>query len=87
MKQIHRLLPLLFTVLTLSVYGQTPIDFDKIETHDPNAPRFSEPQGYQTLGIDIGLSYQTSDVRAAWGGWGIGLTYEKNLTHQTTTHA
>ncbi len=83
MKQIHCLLPFLFAVLTFSAFGQTPIDFDKIETRDPNAPRFSEPQGYQTLGVDIGLSYQTSDVRAAWGGWGIGLTYEKNFGHQT----
>lgn len=83
MKQIHRLLLFLFVVLTLTAFGQTPIDFDKVEVRDPNAPRFSEPQGYQTLGIDIGLSYQTSDVRAAWGGWGIGLTYEKNLAHRT----
>ncbi len=83
MKQIHRLLPILFAILTFSVYGQSTIDFDKVEIPDPNAPRFSEPQGYQTLGIDIGLSYQTSDVRAAWGGWGIGLTYEKNLAHRT----
>lgn len=83
MKQIRRFLPLFFAVLTLTVFGQTDIDFDKIETKNANAPRFSEPKGYRTLGIDIGLSYQTSDVRAAYGGWGIGLTYEKNLAHLT----
>lgn len=83
MKQIHRFLPFIFAVLTLSLFGQTPIDFDKVPTNNPNAPRFSEPQGYQTLGVDIGLSYQTSDVRSAWGGWGIGVTYEKNFGHQT----
>lgn len=83
MKQIHLLFPFLFACLALPVFGQTTIDFDKIETPNPNAPRFNEPQGYQTLGLDVGLSYQTSDVRAAYGGWGIGLTYEKNLGHRT----
>jgi hypothetical protein len=81
MKQVRRLLPLLFAVLTLSVFGQT-IDFDKVETRDPNAPFFKEPQDYRTLGIDVGVSYQTSDVRPVWGGWGIGLTYEKNMVHE-----
>ena len=83
MKQIHLILLLFFAVLTFPVFGQTPIDFDKVETTDPDAPRFSEPHGYQTLGFDIGWSYQTSDVRAAYGGWGIGLTYEKNIAHLT----
>jgi Bacterial Ig domain len=82
MKQIRLLLPLLFAVLTLSVFGQTPIDFDKIDVKDPNAPFFDEPQDYRTLGVDVGLSYQTSDVRPVWGGWGIGVTYEKNMVHQ-----
>jgi hypothetical protein len=82
MKQIRLLLPLIFVVLTLSAFSQTPIDFDKIETKDPNAPFFDEPQDYRTLGIDVGLSYQTSDVRPVWGGWGIGVTYEKNMVHQ-----
>ena len=81
MKQIRLILPLFFAALTCSMFGQTPIDFDKVETTDPNAPRFNEPQGYQTVGIDIGFSYQTSDVRAAYGGWGIGLTYEDNFFH------
>jgi hypothetical protein len=81
MKLFHRLLPLLFAVLTLSVFGQT-IDFDKVETKDPNAPFFKEPQDYRTLGVDVGVSYQTSDVRPVWGGWGIGLTYEKNMVHE-----
>jgi Bacterial Ig domain len=81
MKQFYRLLPLLFAVLTLSVFGQT-IDFDKVETKDPNAPFFKEPQDYRTLGVDVGVSYQTSDVRPVWGGWGIGLTYEKNMVHE-----
>jgi hypothetical protein len=82
MKQVRHLLPLLFVLLTGSVFGQTPIDFDKIETKDPNAPFFDEPQDYRTLGIDVGLSYLTSDVRPVWGGWGIGLTYEKNILHE-----
>jgi hypothetical protein len=81
MKQFRRLLPLLFAVLTFSLFGQT-IDFDKVETKDPNAPFFKEPQDYRTLGIDVGVSYQTSDVRPVWGGWGIGLTYEKNMVHE-----
>ncbi|MDZ7881139.1 MAG: Ig-like domain-containing protein [Saprospiraceae bacterium] len=81
MKQVRCLLSLLCAILTLSVFGQT-IDFDKVETKDPNAPFFKEPQDYRTLGIDVGVSYQTSDVRSVWGGWGIGLTYEKNMVHQ-----
>jgi hypothetical protein len=82
MKQVRLLLPLIFAVLTFQVFAQTPIDFDKVETKDPNAPFFDEPQDYRTLGVDIGLSYQTSDVRPVWGGWGIGVTYEKNMVHQ-----
>ena len=82
MKQLRLLLLLLFAVCARSTFAQTPIDFDKIEIKDPNAPFFDEPQDYRTLGIDIGLSYLTSDVRAAWGGWGIGITYEKNMVHQ-----
>jgi hypothetical protein len=81
MKQVRRLLPLILAVLTLSIFGQT-IDFDKVETKDPNAPFFKEPQDYRTLGIDVGVSYQTSDVRPVWGGWGFGLTYEKNMVHE-----
>jgi hypothetical protein len=80
MKKFHCLLPLLFAILTTTVFGQT-IDFDQVETKDSNQLFFDEPQDYRTLGIDVGLSYQTSDVRAVWGGWGVGVTYEKNITH------
>ncbi|MBL7813694.1 MAG: hypothetical protein JNL70_01725 [Saprospiraceae bacterium] len=43
---------------------------------------FDEPKGYKTLGLDVGLSYQSSDVKSSFGGWGVGLTLEKNLAHQ-----
>ena len=38
--------------------------------------------GYTTFGINGGWSYQTSDVRAAPGGFGFGLTLGKNLYYQ-----
>jgi Bacterial Ig domain len=81
MKQMRPFLTFLLAILAFSAFGQT-IDFDKIETPDPNKPFFDEPQDYRTLGIDVGISYLTSDVRAVWGGWGIGVTYEKNMVHQ-----
>ena len=35
--------------------------------------------GYLTFGINGGLSYQTSDVKARFNGYGLGLTLGKNL--------
>ncbi|MBK7410614.1 MAG: hypothetical protein IPJ40_22680 [Saprospirales bacterium] len=35
--------------------------------------------GYLTFGINGGLSYQTSDVKARLNGYGLGLTLGKNL--------
>jgi large repetitive protein len=36
-------------------------------------------RGYVTLGLNGGLSYQSSDVRARFDGYGLGLTLAKNL--------
>ena len=44
---------------------------------------FNETSGYNTFGIDIGLSYQSSDVKSKLGGWGAGITLEHNLIHET----
>jgi hypothetical protein len=82
MKKTFRLLTAFIFVLTtmVSVFGQ-----DATPTTTTNATikpaQFNEPQGYLTLGLDVGLSYLTSDVKAAFGGWGAGLTLEKNLLH------
>ncbi len=81
MKKIRLLGVLIFAVLASTVFGQT-IDFDQVVTKDSNQLFFDEPLDYRTLGVDVGISYQTSDVRAVWGGWGIGLTYEKNMVHE-----
>ncbi len=38
--------------------------------------------GYYTLGINGGWSYQTSDIKAARGGFGFGATLARNLYQQ-----
>lgn len=39
--------------------------------------------GYWTFGINAGISYQSSDVRALNGGYGFGATLAKNLYQRT----
>jgi hypothetical protein len=80
MKKTFRLLTsfmLLLTVLT-TVHGQ-----NTSQNATSTIQHFNEPKGYKTLGIDVGLSYQSSDVKSAFGGWGLGVTLEKNLAHTT----
>ncbi len=67
---------MLFLTTLTSAMGQNTQQNDK-----PVVPPFNEPQGYLTLGLDVGLSYQSSDVKSAFGGYGLGLTLEKNLKH------
>lgn len=82
MKKNFRLLTVFMFVLTtmVSVFGQDAAPTTTTNTTIKPA-QFNEPQGYLTLGLDVGLSYLTSDVKAAFGGWGTGLTLEKNLLH------
>lgn len=39
-------------------------------------------RGYYTFGINAGWSYQTSDVRAAKGGFGFGATLARNIYYR-----
>ena len=80
MKKNFRFLTAFLLVLTTiaSVWGQ-----EAPQNATPTIQHFNEPQGYGTLGLDVGLSYQSSDVKSSFGGWGIGLTLEKNLSHKT----
>ena len=61
------LLTTLFTsLMLLSGFSQNSA-YDKLQ------------RGYITLGINGGLSFQTSDVQARYNGYGLGLTLSKNL--------
>ena len=68
-----------------NAFGQDPIDLETSQAPKTYVQKFNEPQFYRTLGIDGGFSYQSSDVRATFGGWGVGLTLEQNLLHQNGT--
>ncbi len=78
MKKSFRLLTafMLFLTTFLPLFGQ-----NASQSAIPAIQHFNEPKGYTTLGLDLGLSYQSSDVKSAFGGWGIGVTLEKNLLH------
>ena len=39
-------------------------------------------QGYYTLGINGGWAYQSSDIRTSFDGFGVGLTFGKNLYYR-----
>ena len=39
-------------------------------------------RGYVTLGLNTGWSYQSSDVKTRYTGWGVGMTLAKNLAYQ-----
>ena len=78
MKKTFRLLIsfMLFLTTLIPASGQ-----NAAQNATTTIQHFDEPKGYMTLGLDIGLSYQSSDVKSAFGGWGIGVTLEKNLLH------
>ena len=78
MKKTFRLLTafLLFLTTAIAAFGQ-----NVSQNATPLLQHFNEPKGYLTLGLDLGLAYQSSDVKSAFGGWGIGVTLEKNLLH------
>ncbi len=40
---------------------------------------YHSKQGYYTFGINGGLAYQSSDIRTNFDGFGVGLTFGKNL--------
>jgi large repetitive protein len=82
MKKTFRALAAFMLVLTTlsSVFGQNSAPSTTANASTKSA-LFNEPQGYKTLGLDVGLSYLTSDVKAAFGGWGVGVTLEKNIMH------
>ncbi|MBK6905498.1 MAG: hypothetical protein IPH04_22530 [Saprospirales bacterium] len=42
-------------------------------------------RGYVTLGLNGGLSYQTSEVQARYNGYGLGLTLAKNLWYHAAS--
>ncbi len=78
MKKTFRLLTAftLFLSILIPAIGQ-----NASQNATTTTQHFNEPKGYLTLGLDLGLSYQSSDVKSAFGGWGIGVTLEKNLLH------
>jgi len=39
-------------------------------------------QGYYTFGINGGWAYQSSDIRTSFDGYGVGLTFGKNLYYR-----
>ena len=78
MKKTFRLLTILmlFLTTTITAFGQ-----NASQNATPSLQHFNEPKGYLTLGLDVGLAYQSSDVKSAFGGWGVGVTLEKNVLH------
>jgi len=56
--------------------------FSLWQTGTAQESTFVRTPGYWTLGINGGLAYQSSDVKATLDGWGVGVTLAKNLYYQ-----
>ena len=69
-------------VCTKPAMAQGQIEFE-VSDSARRAERlyFNESQGYYTLGLHGGYSYQSSDVSNLYKGWGLALTLEKNFIH------
>ena len=65
---IRILLALCFFALTLPVFGQVSANVNQ--------------GGQLTLGLNAGWSYQSSDIRTNFEGFGLGATLAKNLYYR-----
>lgn len=70
MKQITKITTLLLVLISLW------------QTGTAQESTFVRTPGYWTLGLNGGLAYQSSDVKATLDGWGVGVTLAKNLYYQ-----
>ena len=70
MKQITKIATLLLVLISLW------------QTGTAQESTFVRTPGYWTLGLNAGLAYQSSDVKATLDGWGVGVTLAKNLYYQ-----
>ncbi len=80
---IRYLLVAMLSLFGLAAQAQVPDEIDLPEKADTvrKTVFFNEQQGYLTLGLNGGFSYQSSDVTNNWNGWGLGATLSKNLLH------
>jgi len=70
----------LLNVLFLALFFSLGLDAQQAKTE--SSGETYKQGGWWTLGINVGSSYQSSDVCRTYDGWGVGLTLAKNIYYK-----